>query len=82
MEAAGLVTRARDPENRRVHRVVLTDEGRAEFGSMLAAVRAFDRRLRSGFTAGELASLRRLLQRLADNATRRGPKTAEVEQPR
>ena len=72
MEAAGLVTRERDPENRRAHHVVLTDAGRGEFGSLLGAVQGFDRRLRSTFTADELATLRGLLQRLADNATDRG----------
>jgi DNA-binding MarR family transcriptional regulator len=29
MEAAGLVTRRRDPANRRAHRVELTDAGKA-----------------------------------------------------
>jgi MarR family transcriptional regulator for hemolysin len=75
MEAAGLVTRARDPENRRAHHVELTDAGRAELGSMLGAVQRFDRRLRATFTTDELATLRSLLQRLADNATDRGPET-------
>jgi MarR family transcriptional regulator for hemolysin len=59
MEAAGLVTRARDPENRRVHQVVLTELGQAEFGSMVETVQAFDRRLlavlRNG--AGDAAQL-------------------------
>jgi MarR family transcriptional regulator for hemolysin len=72
MEAAGLVTRERDPENRRAHHVALTEAGRAEMASMLGAVQRFDRRLRATFTAEELATLRSLLQRLADNATDRG----------
>jgi MarR family transcriptional regulator for hemolysin len=72
MEAAGLVTRERDPENRRAHHVALTAEGHAELTSMLAVVQRFDRRLRSTFTTDELATLRDLLQRLADNATDRG----------
>jgi MarR family transcriptional regulator for hemolysin len=76
MELAGLVTRERDPQNRRAHHVELTEEGRAQFHSLLGAVRAFDERLRSGFTAEELENLRRLLQRLATNAT------APTPQPR
>jgi MarR family transcriptional regulator for hemolysin len=69
MEAAGLVTRARDPRNRRAHQVELTAEGELEFRTLLRRVQAFDRRLREGFTDDELATLRRLLQRLADNVS-------------
>lgn len=69
MEAAGLVTRERDPQNRRVHQVELTREGREEFRALLGGVQAFDRRLRKNFTDAEMATLRSLLQRLADNAT-------------
>jgi MarR family transcriptional regulator for hemolysin len=68
MEAAGLVTRARDPRNRRVHQVALTEEGEREFQTLLGQVRAFDRQLRAGLSADELATLRTLLQRVADNA--------------
>lgn len=67
MEAAGLVTRARDPENRRVHRVELTDQGEATFFHLLGTVRAFDERLRTGLTEPELATLRQLLGRLQSN---------------
>src|ERR1700720_2036178 len=45
MEAAGLLTRRRDPANRRVHRVELTDDGEALFGRLVRSVTAFDRRL-------------------------------------
>jgi MarR family transcriptional regulator for hemolysin len=69
MEAEGLVTRERDPDNRRAHQVGLTPAGQTAFHSLLAVVQAFDRRLRSNFTAEELAQLRALLQRLAANAT-------------
>jgi MarR family transcriptional regulator for hemolysin len=68
MEAAGLVTRERDPDNRRAHLVALTGPGRARFGSMLTEVQAFDRRLRAHFSAEELATLRQLLHRLGDAA--------------
>jgi MarR family transcriptional regulator for hemolysin len=68
MEAAGLVTRTRDPQNRRAHRVALTPEGREQFLALLGAVQGFDRELRAGLTAAELAMLRGLLQRLVDNA--------------
>ena len=38
MEASGLVTRRRDPANRRVHRVELTEAGEATFARLLEAV--------------------------------------------
>ena len=68
MEADGLVTRVRDPQNRRVHQVALTDDGREVFQELLGAVVSFDERLRVGFTDDELATLRVLLHRLAANA--------------
>jgi MarR family transcriptional regulator for hemolysin len=67
MESAGLVTRTRDPENRRRHRVELTPEGEQTFFELLGAVRAFDERLRAGLSEKELATLRTLLDRLVDN---------------
>jgi MarR family transcriptional regulator, transcriptional regulator for hemolysin len=67
MEAAGLVTRTRDPQNRRAHQVELTADGKTEFLNLLDTVQGFDRQLRTGFTADDLATLRELLQRLADN---------------
>src|SRR5829696_4646743 len=63
MEAAGLVTRTRDPANRRVHRVELTDDGRAAFSRLLGAVTAFDRQLRRGLTRADVDALDDLLAR-------------------
>jgi MarR family transcriptional regulator, transcriptional regulator for hemolysin len=68
MEAAGLVRRARNPANRRVHDVELTPAGEALFLTMVTVVQDFDRRLREGLGERELASLPVLLQRLGDNA--------------
>jgi MarR family transcriptional regulator for hemolysin len=72
MEAAGLVTRARDPQDRRAQLVDLTDAGEREFRSLLGRVQAFDRTLRAGFTDEELSTLRTLLDRLVANATGEG----------
>jgi MarR family transcriptional regulator for hemolysin len=69
METAGFVTRTRNPHNRRVHDVTLTTEGERVFVSLVGVVRDFDQQLRAGFSDKELATLRRLLQHLADNAT-------------
>ena len=67
MEADGLVTRGRDPDNRRVHRVELTDDGEAAFRRLVQTVAAFDARLRAGFSDRELRGLRGLLDRLRTN---------------
>ncbi len=77
METGGLVTRQRDAGNRRVHRVELTDAGRAEFRSLLGVVQGFDQRLRAGFSADDLATLRDLLGRLVANATAPGERDKE-----
>ena len=69
MEADGLVTRRRDPDNRRAHRVELTDDGEAAFRRLLRTVAAFDARLRAGFSDRELTALRGLLDRLHTNVT-------------
>lgn len=67
MEAAGLVTRRRDPQNRRIHQVEFTDEGDEQFHRLRGAVAAFDRRLRSGFSAEQVAELGEVLARLRHN---------------
>ena len=67
MEREGLLTRRRDPANRRVHVVELTPEGEAAFRRMRAAAVSFDRRLRAGFSDDDLATLDVLLERLAGN---------------
>ena len=71
MEDAGLVTRRRDPDNRRVHHVELTDAGEELFGTLLQRVIAFDRQLRAGFADQDLTQLRRLLEHLATNTISR-----------
>jgi MarR family transcriptional regulator for hemolysin len=67
METAGLVTRRRDPDNRRAHRVELTQDGEAAFRRMVQTVAAFDARLRAGLADRELTVLRGLLDRLRTN---------------
>jgi MarR family transcriptional regulator for hemolysin len=67
MESAGLVTRTRDPANRRVHQVELTEAGAAMFGRLVATVSTFDQKLRAGFTDREISALAGLLHRLETN---------------
>jgi MarR family transcriptional regulator for hemolysin len=67
MEQAGLVQRTRDPENRRVQRVELTAAGDGMFHRLRSAVIAFDRRLRAGIAAEDLAALGATLEKLRLN---------------
>ncbi|HEY1574515.1 MAG TPA: MarR family winged helix-turn-helix transcriptional regulator [Pseudonocardiaceae bacterium] len=64
MEADGLITRQREPTNRRVHQVRLTEQGEQLFHHLAAAARSHDKRLRSGLTQDELATLAQLLAKL------------------
>ena len=68
MEAGGLITRERHPDNRRIHVVAITEEGEAAFLRLRDAAIAFDQQLRTGFTDSELAELTVLLDRLSGNA--------------
>jgi len=67
MESEGLITRTRDPENRRAHLVELTEAGEAAFQRLLPVVVAFDARLRTGFDDEEIAALSGALERLHTN---------------
>ena len=69
MEAEGLLTRRRDPANRRVHLVELTEAGDAAFRRLRTVAQHYDTRLRTGFSDADLDTLRGLLGRLRDNVT-------------
>src|SRR5580704_11376571 len=77
MAAQGLLTRDRDPSNRRVHQVRLTSRGEEAFLRLRTAAVEFDRRLRAGIRDGELEGLDRILQRLSANVT----EPAKVTEP-
>ena len=68
MERAGFVTREREPDNRRVQRVVVTEAGQQLFLRLRRAAGSFDGRLRAGLDDAEVAELRRLLAQLTENA--------------
>jgi len=72
MEAAGLLTRRRDPANRRIHVVELTETGETAFLRLRDTAQAFDRQLRRGFTEQEVAELDSMLTRLAANVATAG----------
>ena len=69
MDASGLITRRRDPENRRVHLVELTQAGEEAFHRMRRAASGFNARLRAGFGDDELAEFERVLDRLRGNVS-------------
>ena len=67
MEAQGLVTRQRDPANRRIHLVAMTEAGEELFHRLRATAATFDQRLRAGLSEKDIATLSGLLGRLRDN---------------
>jgi MarR family transcriptional regulator for hemolysin len=69
MESAGLVTRRRDPANRRVHVVELTPAGDALFLRLRDAAMTFDKQLRSGLPDRGIGQLEDLLTQLRRNVT-------------
>lgn len=69
MERAGLVSRERLPENRRVQRVLLTAAGESAFQRLRDAAVGFDSRIRSGLGEDEVDALRAALATLEANAS-------------
>jgi MarR family transcriptional regulator for hemolysin len=67
MDAEDLLTRHRDPDNRRVHVLELTAKGEAVFLRLRSVALSFDKRLRHGVSDAEVEHLRALLDRLAAN---------------
>ncbi|MGH3697477.1 MAG: MarR family winged helix-turn-helix transcriptional regulator [Pseudonocardiaceae bacterium] len=76
METDGLLTRRRDPTNRRMHLVELTEKGEAAFHRLRQVAVDHDRRLRAGLAEHELDLLRDVLTRMHANIT------ADLEHPR
>lgn len=69
LEQQGLAVRHRDPDNRRVQVVELTEDGERMFDQLRAAAMRHDARLRARLDDDDLAQLRRLLDRLHANVT-------------
>ena len=67
LDKAGLIERARDPNDRRAVRVELTGAGDKLFKRLAKAAIGFDQRLRAGLSDEELDEFRRVLGRLRDN---------------
>jgi MarR family transcriptional regulator, transcriptional regulator for hemolysin len=67
MENDGLLTRRRDPDNRRVHIVELSEAGSSLFLRLRDAAVGFDAHLRQGLSEPDVRRLAVLLDRLAGN---------------
>jgi MarR family transcriptional regulator for hemolysin len=68
MEASGLISRRREAANRRIQVVDLTEAGEKMFGQLASVAQSFDKRLRRGVSAADVAVLEDLLDRLGANA--------------
>jgi MarR family transcriptional regulator for hemolysin len=66
LEAGGLIRRWREPDNRRIQRVELTDEGVAMFDRLRGVAVAHDARLRALLSPEEVEQLAALLDRLRE----------------
>ena len=71
LEEDGLVSRARDPADRRRHRVQLTEAGRTVFARALQAQREAEDALLSALDGDERKEFRRLLLAIRDSGTAR-----------
>jgi DNA-binding MarR family transcriptional regulator len=75
MEGDALLARRRDGDNRRIHRVQLTEAGEATFLRLRTVATGFDQRLRRGLDDEHLAELTRLLDRPRETS---GPPAGDV----
>jgi MarR family transcriptional regulator, transcriptional regulator for hemolysin len=67
LEEAGMVTRRRDPANRRVHVLELTEDGEGVFERLAKSALAFDGELRAGISERDLATARSVFAKLRKN---------------
>lgn len=68
LEGLGAIQRVRDPDDRRRHRLGLTDKGRALLAECTAHARALDEELTAGLNAAERTALARAMGVLAREA--------------
>ncbi len=67
LEAAGLVRRRIDPDDRRVRRLELTAAGEELHARLLAAAKAFEQKTTAGLSERDVATVRRVLARIQAN---------------
>jgi MarR family transcriptional regulator for hemolysin len=71
METDGLLSRRRDPGNRRNHLVELTPAGEELFGGLRELAASFDAALRAGIEPADLEVFGRVLGRMYENVSGR-----------
>ena len=69
LESKGFISILPDPDDRRCHRIALTDKGRLCQQDIQAHIDAMEQAMTSGMTDAEQAQLHDLLARLTDNLT-------------
>ena len=69
LEAKGFIVCTPDPDDRRCHRIALTDKGQLCQQDIQAHIDAMEQAMTSGMTDAEQAQLHDLLARLTDNLT-------------
>lgn len=69
IECTGLVSRLKDPEDQRVTRVYLTDQGRSLLGPVAQIWQAIETQMLAGFTLEERLLFRRMLLQVYENLT-------------
>jgi DNA-binding MarR family transcriptional regulator len=79
LEEAGLVTKAANPEDRRLVRLALTESGRARMAALIPYVEGYERRLLSALEPDEQAAFLAALEKL-ERATRTEPRPASAEE--
>ena len=67
LERKGLVQRVRCPEDRRVVKLALTEEGKAVYPNLIASAVEVTNRSLEGFTKAEVQQFEGLLQRMVDS---------------
>jgi MarR family transcriptional regulator for hemolysin len=80
MEAAGLLTKSRDPHDARLVRLYLTEQGRAVREPIRRERRALEARVTSTLTEEELAHLKSALAKILDRLTEDGTGPAPDEE--
>lgn len=78
MEARQLVSRRRDPDNRRVHIVELTAAGEQMFLRLRDVATSFDRRLRQGIPTADREVYERVLDTMINNIQHHEPAEARA----
>lgn len=66
LETAGFVERRRDPNDRRVHLLYITSQGREVMANIFSAGKQAEKRLLASLTARERTQLQELLERVAE----------------